>query len=128
MATGYLSTRIYTTRLELPISDAIVSVVSRNDTDKYTLIGVRISDKNGKTSPIPIETPAPAESQTPNTSPAYALLDVWVEHPDYKLVEVRDIQIFPEVESVQEIALLPLSRSQADFGASTQIDLGQQEQ
>lgn len=128
LATGYLSTRIYTTRIELPVSNATVSVVAKNSEDKYTLVGVRISDQNGKTSAIPIETPALVDSLTPDVSPAYALVDIWVEHPNYKLMEIRDVQIFPDVESVQEIALLPLTRSQIDFSGTTQIRLGQQEE
>lgn len=112
---GTLVTRVYTSRTQLPISDASVSIVQRTPDDKYSLLAVRVTDRNGRTMPAAIETPPLDESFAPGAPDAFTTVDIWVEHPSFQLMEIRNIQIFPGVKSIQEVPMLPLARSQSNF-------------
>ena len=38
----------------------------------------------------------------------FAVVDVWVERLGYQLLVIRDVQIFPGIESIQSLPLIPL--------------------
>ncbi len=113
---GTLVVWVYTSKSMLPVSDATVTVLQYESlTQQPNLVALRRTDRNGKTDAIPIETPSPNESLTPGDPLSYALCDLWVEHPDYQLMELRGVQVFPGVESIQEVPLVPLMKSQENY-------------
>lgn len=109
MAYGYLVTRVYTSRAQLPVAGASVLVTQRTPEGQTRLLGMRITDENGETTRVRIETPAAGESTAPPDSyeRPWAVCDVTAEAPGYVRVVVRDVQIFPDVTSVQTLALVP---------------------
>ena len=40
------------------------------------------------------------------------MCNVWAEHPGYTMLEAEGVQIFPGVETVQDMELIPLPRGQ----------------
>ena len=76
--TGTLILRIFTSRGELPVRDASISVV-RHGPEGTDLITIQTSGRSGTTAPITIPSPAPENSQAPDQSTPYALCDIWVE-------------------------------------------------
>ena len=109
---GTLVTRVFTSRTQLPIAGAAVTIIKWEADGSFAPLAARTSDQNGKTAPVAIETPDIMKSLSPNMPQGYAVVDVRVAHPDYTPLEIRGIQIFPEVQSIQEIPMLPLSRQQ----------------
>ena len=105
---GTLITRVFTGRGQIPVRNAVVSVVQHR-ADGDHLLDLQTSDRSGNTAPITIETPSPQNSQTPNQPPPFSLCDIWAEHSGYRLLLIRDVQIFPGITSVQELPLIPLS-------------------
>lgn len=115
---GRLSVRVYSTQAELPVEGATV-VVSRNrNGGKYELISVQITDSSGLIQPVEIATPEAWESTEPNVSDRrapYALCNVWVEHPGYAMLQMDGVQVFPGVETVQNVEMIPLQDGQSSL-------------
>ena len=111
--TGTLTVRVITSRAQLPVEGATVVVTQRGTGGKYQLLSVQATDRSGATKPVAISTPALGESTHPGSSvPPYAVCDVWAEHPGYTMLEAEGVQIFPGVETVQDMELIPLPRGQ----------------
>ena len=120
---GTLVTRVYTSRTQLPIKDATVSILQITETGQTELVAVRTTDQNGKTTPVAIATPDFQDSLSANQKDMFALCDVWAEHPKYQIIEIKNVQIFPSIESVQEIPMIPLSRSQNSYIGVDGVDI-----
>lgn len=104
---GTLVTRIFTGRGQLPVPDAFVAVV-RHAAAGDQLLAAQTSDASGNTSPVVLDAPDPTDSLRPGDRAPFALCDIWAEHPGFQLMVVQDVQIFPDVVSIQELPLLPL--------------------
>ena len=104
--TGTLQVRVFTSRGELPVADASVSVVQHGEQGQ-DLLALRTSGPSGTVAPIPIQSPPLQSSQSPGQSLPYALCDIWVERAGYHLLVVRGVQIFPNITSFQDLPLIP---------------------
>lgn len=109
--TGTLQVQVYTSRAELPVRDATVVVIRRMPSGKYDLISIQSTDSSGMTKPIEIGTPPLLESTEPNSIPEtpFTQCDIWAEHPDFAMLLVEGVQIFPGVETIQSMELCPLN-------------------
>lgn len=106
---GTLLVRVFTTRAQIPVDRATVAVTQKGPGGKHILLSVRATDESGRIPPIHISTPVPGESLLPGGSGGYTLCDIWAEHPQYQLLLVEGVQIFPGVETIQDMALIPLA-------------------
>ncbi len=107
-STGTLVTRVFTSRAQIPIPGATVAVTQKGADGRHVLLAVRVSDESGLTAPVTIPTPAPGEGLSPGGPVPYALCDLWVESPGFELLRAEDVQIFPNTETFQALALIPL--------------------
>ena len=120
---GTLVTRVFTSRGQLTIQDAFVSVVQHSD-EGDQLLDVQTSNRSGNTTPITISSPSPQSSQSPGDSPPFALCDVWVERQGFRLMVVKNVQIFPDIISVQDLPLIPqIAGESTDIVVITPQDL-----
>jgi hypothetical protein len=122
---GRLTVRVYTSQAQIPVEGATVVVTQTEADGKYRLLSVQVTDDSGQTAPIVLPTPPAAESESPGASPtgqAFTLCDVWAEHPGFAMLVVEDVQIFPGVETEQNMVLSPLSEGQSSL---TQTDVQQ---
>lgn len=104
--TGTLKVRVYTSRGELPVEDASISVIQHGEQGQ-DLLALRSSGPSGTADPIHIPSPSLQSSQNPGQSHPYALCDIWVERAGYHLLVVRGVQIFPDITSFQDLPLIP---------------------
>lgn len=105
-AIGYIQAKAYTSRAQIPLEDVAVSVV---DSDGR-LLGLRTTDKNGLTTPIRLEVPDLQNSQSPDTGqPAFATVNLYARADRYGQILVRNVQVFPDTVTMQELAMIPLS-------------------
>ena len=107
MAKGYIIARAYTSRGIIPIANANVSVTSVADGGRV-LLGFRVTDENGLTTPIELETPDVDLSLEPNQEQGFAAYNIRIEHPDFYTYFVRDAQVFPNTTTVQNAELVPI--------------------
>ena len=104
-AFGYIQVKAYTSRAQLPVEDAAVSVVDENG----RLLGLRTTNSSGMTTPIRLEVPDPAQSQSPGNARPFVTVNLYARAEDYEQVLVRGVQVFPDTVTTQELQFVPLS-------------------
>ena len=117
-STGRLSVRVYTSNAQLPLEGATVVVTGQGTGGKRQLLSVQTTDSSGKIRPVTIQTPELWESTQPRREGApvpYAVCSVWAEAPGYAMLQVDGVQIFPGVETVQNMMMLPLVRGESSL-------------
>lgn len=116
---GSLLVRVFLSRAQFPIPGATVAVYTVLPNRKRKLFAVRITDESGIAGPLFLPT-GDSMGLTPNSPTPFTDYQLIVEHPDYQLAVFKDIQLFPDVETVQDVPLIPLSVSEApDFNTTT---------
>ena len=107
MPEGYIVFQVYTSRGAIPVVGAYASV-TRGSGDQRDLIGFRITNEDGRTEPVSIETPPKGLSMEPGSEKPFAMCDIRVDHPGYYTVYVKDVQIFEGLTSLQQVQMIPL--------------------
>lgn len=110
-AIGYIQIKAYTSRAELPVEDAAVAVVDENG----RLLGLRLTDDSGLTTPIRIEVPDRAASQTPGNEKPFTTVNLYARAEDYEQVLARGIQVFADTTTLQELQFVPLPELPGDW-------------
>ena len=93
-------------------------VMGREKNGKQSLISVQITDRSGLTQPIRITTPGAGESTQPdgvNGGVPFTTCSVWVEHPGFAMLQMDGVQIFPQVETMQDVELIPLGEGESSL-------------
>lgn len=126
-ATGLLSVRVYTSQAQIPLEGATVVVAAPGEESKWKLLSIQNTDSSGKIRTVEIDAPAPGESTSPNGLPGdgapFALCSVWAEQPGYVMLQMENVQIFPGVETVQDMELIPLPQGQCSLQQRDQRDI-----
>ena len=104
-AYGYIHVKAYTSRAQLPLEDAAISVVD----DQGRLLGLRTTDSSGMTTPIRLSVPDRAQSQSPGTDKPFVTVNLYARAEDYEQVLVRGVQVFADTFTTQELQFIPLS-------------------
>lgn len=121
-STGTLMVRVYLSQAQIPIEGATVVVTGEEHAGKRKLYSIQVTDRSGQIKPVQILTPGTAESTSPEGADGgvpFTLCTVWAEHEGYAILQVDGVQIFPGVESVQEMELVPLSEGESSLGNRT---------
>jgi len=106
---GSVIARVYTSDAYIPLSDVPVIFSIRQETEQQ-LLAIRFTDHSGLTAPVIVETPDRSDSQSPGAvKKPFALIDLTAGMPGYNRVTARDVQIFPRVETIQDLQLQPVS-------------------
>ena len=106
--TGSLIVRTYASAMLYPIAGTRVTV-TRGEGDNLELIAFRITDENGKTDIIEIDTPIFEESRDQNNrEKPFASVDIKVEKEGFDISTIKDVQIFARRLSEQNVEMIPL--------------------
>ena len=85
---------------------------------------------SGQICPVTIDAPALGESTSPGGLPGtgrpFALCDVWAEQPGYAMLQVAGVQIFPDVETLQAMELIPLPQGLCSLQQRDERDIPSQ--
>lgn len=105
-ATGYIQARATTSRARIPVENVAVSVVD----EQGRLLGLRLTNSSGLTTPIKIEVPNLQNSQTPDTGmPAFTPVNLYARADGYEQILVRGVQAFAGTVTTQDLNMIPLS-------------------
>ena len=106
--TGSLAVRVFTSLAQLPVSGATVIISSRAEDNRHNIFSVQTTDSSGSTKSFPLDAPDLALSESPGGAPPFSNYSLVVEHPGYYLATFEKMQIFPGIETVQNVSLVPL--------------------
>ena len=104
-AVGYIRATAFASRAKLPLEDVAVSVVD----DEGRLLGLRTTNSSGQTTPIRLNVPDLAESQSPGQQKPYVTVNLYARAEGYEQVLIRGIQVFADTVTDQQLQLIPLS-------------------
>ncbi len=110
MATGYIVVNVYTSRAQIPLIDAQVSVTSGAGANSK-LLGFRTTNESGQTAPISISTPDLELSLSPSKIVPFAICDIKISHPSYYTLTITNVQIFANTQTIQNVELIPLEEN-----------------
>lgn len=120
--TGTLVVRVYVSSAQLPVQGALVIVSKPDEAGKQQLVSINLTDRNGRIPVVTLDAPSKAESIVPgNKEGSFSTYTMVVEHPDYQLALFEQLQIFPGIQTDQEVALIPLSANKSDKTDVTQV-------
>ncbi len=126
-ATGTLSVRVYTSQAQIPLEGATVVVAAPGKEGKWKLLSIQNTDSSGKIKTITLNTPALGESTSPGGLPGdgapFALCNLWAEQPGYAMLQVEHVQVFPGVETVQNMELIPLPQGMCSLQQRDERDI-----
>ena len=105
---GTVVVRLSTSSALIPLQGATVTITKTRPDGTQELLAVRVTNFDGLTDPVAIETPPMAESRSyQNTSIPYAVVDIRVERTGFDRVLVKNAQVFSNTETRQELSLIP---------------------
>ena len=92
-------------------------------TDKNgSLIGMMLTDRSGLTGQIQVTVPDKADSLTPNNAQPFTLVDLSAHLNGYELIRARDLQLFADTVTYQELEMTPLPELPAQWSQSQTFD------
>ena len=112
--TGSLVVRAFTSQAQLPVSGATVIISSPGEGGRRKVYSIQTTDESGGTKPIQLEAPDQELSMSPGQAAPFSDYSLVVEHPDYYLATFEQLQVFPGVETVQNVPLVPLPQPAGD--------------
>ena len=124
--TGFLKVQTVTSRAELPVAGATVTVSRLGVDGSRELLRVQRTDESGMTELISVPTPDRANSLTPDQARGWTDVQIAASHPDFDGVVSRDVQIFPGVTTLQKLVLVPRGGLPTDLGKTENITIPDQ--
>ena len=112
--TGSLIVRAYTSQAQLPVSGATVIISSPSEDGRRKVFSIQTTDESGGTQPFQLEAPDKILSEGPGQAAPFSDYSLVVEHPEYYLATFEKLQVFPGVETVQNVPLVPLPQPAGD--------------
>ena len=105
-AKGYIQVRAYTSIAQFPLEDVAISVTATDG----TAIAMRLTDRNGRITPIEIPVPDRSESLAPDPSETpFAVVNLYAHKRGYEQIESENLQVFAGTTTLQNLEMIPLS-------------------
>lgn len=105
---GYLVVRVSTARGAIPLENATVSVRGTSLQSSDIIYSLE-TDESGLTPRLPLPTPPKSNSLSPDQSTPYSLWSIDVFKKGYVTARYESVPVYPEITSVQNAELIPLS-------------------
>ena len=105
-ATGFIQLRAYTSTAQFPLKDVAITVTASDG----TAIAMRLTDRNGRITPIEIPVPDREESLQPDISrQPFTVVNLYARKQGYEQVESENLQVFAETTTFQNLEMIPLA-------------------
>ena len=117
---GYIQVHAYTSRAQIPLKDAAVTVTNTDG----SAIAMRLTNRSGLLDqPIPISVPDISASQSPNTGIIpFTNVNLYARAPNYEEIFIRNLQVFPDTVTNQNLEMIPLAEFPNSFNKSETFD------
>ena len=118
-ATGYIQVRAYESYALIPLQNAAITVTAPDG----TAIAMRLTDKNGRITPIESPVPDRAESQSPGSAELpFAEVTLTARLRGYELIRIDRLQVFADTVTDQNLEMIPLSELPNAYDKSESFD------
>lgn len=118
-ATGYIQVRAYTSNAQFPLMDVAIVVTATDG----TAIAMRVTDRNGRISPIPVPVPDKSESQAPDPGERpFAVVNLYARRDGYEQIESENLQVFADTTTIQNLEMIPLAELPGKWNKTVIID------
>lgn len=102
---GTVIVRAYVSDAQLPLARVPVTFTDENG----NILDVRLTNSSGMTQPLSVATPDVSQSRRPGAvSRPYTVIGIRLDQPGYQSVLLEGVQIFPDVQTIQTVQMLPL--------------------
>lgn len=111
---------VYTSSAQIPLKDAAIAVTDADG----AAIALRLTNQSGMFD-IPIEIPVPdlSAGQTPDTGIIpFSVVNLYAKLEDYQEIDIRNLQVFPNVITNQNLKMIPLPEFPASWSQAEVFD------
>lgn len=115
---GTIVAQVYTSKAQLPIENASITIIKNGE-----VIAQRTTNSSGKTDSVPVDTPAISESQSPGNITPFTSVDMKITHPEFYGIIVREVQVFPNTETLQYAELIPIAETNSRFDRTETVNI-----
>ena len=114
-AQGSVIARVYTSDAYLPLRNVPVIFTQTDSDGSQILLAIRFTDSSGLTTLLYVDTPGTEDSLAPGSAlRPYTTVDIRTAFPGYNSITALRVQIFPGIETIQDLQLRPVSEANAD--------------
>lgn len=119
-ATGYIQVHAFTSNAQIPLKDVSIAITDANG----EIIAMRLTNRSGKLDePIPITVPDLSASQSPDTQIIpFSVVNLVARLEDYESIVIKNLQIFANTLTDQNLEMIPLSEFPESFNMSESFD------
>ena len=118
-ALGYIQARAYTSRAMMPLENVVVTITDPNGKP----IAMRLTDESGLTKPVAVEVPDLERSQQPESGEKpFTSVDLYAKLHLYEQIEVKNVQVFADTVTMQELEMIPLSELPEQWNLAETFD------
>ena len=117
-AIGYVQVHAYSSFAQLPLADVAVTVT----TNDSTAIAMRLTDRSGRIVPVEVPVPDGADSRQPGEEHPFTAVTIHARLSGYAQVRARNVQVFADTVTVQDLELLPLAELPGSWDQSEDYD------
>ena len=104
--TGFIQLRAYTSTAQFPLENVAITVTAPDG----TAIAMRLTDRNGRITPIEIPVPDRQESLQPDPpEQPFATVNLYARKKGYEQVESENLQVFADTTTFQNLEMIPLA-------------------
>lgn len=120
-ATGYIQVHAYTSNAQIPLKDVAITITDTGGAG----IAMRLTNRSGQLdAPIEVTVPDLSASQSPNTGIIpFTIVDLYARLQNYEEIFIRNLQIFPNTVTVQNLEMIPLSEFPSSWNKVEEFDI-----
>lgn len=124
---GKILVRVSAAENAIPLEGVTVVITRRGSGAVLELLGLRSTNADGQTTPVPVSTPDRELSESPSGEKSWSSVDITADMPGYERVIVENVQVFPGVTTIQDFALIPLEDYPDQWSKTEVFDVTPQE-
>ena len=116
---GYIQVHAYTSYAQIPLQNVAITITAEDG----TAIAMRLTDRNGRITPVEIPVPDLSASQTPDTGQIpYTNVQIVARLRGFEQIRVDRVQVFADTVTDQNLELIPLSELPGAWDQSEDFD------